>query len=171
MGNWYVLHGINPEPWKVGPITIGRSKIGKLFSVVGQDQQLRSFQDAVREAMKDGIAIEGPLELKFFFWRRLDSYTGARKEITKHEVDATNMQKATEDALQGILMKNDNLVKRISSTVVEQGTEVSPKIVIFAEPWSIGIANYVTEIPADIWAEIDKEPVLEQDSNVWPPRS
>ncbi len=171
-GKWYILNDVNPEPWRIGPISVGRNKkTQKMFPIVGQDAQLASFQETVREVITEtGEHIDGELELRFYFWRRLDSYQGKTKLIVKHEVDATNMQKATEDALQGIVMENDNLVKRILTTVVEQGIDVKPRIVIFAKPWS-GLDP--TEIPNEIWGRIDKTPTLidadTSNFNSWPP--
>jgi Holliday junction resolvase RusA-like endonuclease len=169
-GHWYVLHGMNPEPWAIGPISVGRNKTGKMYPIVGQNTQLRSFQNAVKEAIADAaVMIDGPLELRFYFWRRLDSYQGARIKITKNEVDATNMQKATEDALQDLITPNDKLVHRILTTIVEQGTEVDPKIVIFAAPWG---ALDPSEIPNEVWERIDQAPELNfNEDNSWPPRS
>lgn len=168
-GRWYVLHGINPEPWKVGPISIGR-RGERLFPIVGADSQLVAFQSAVREAITNAAEmIDGELELKFFFWRRRAQYSGAKKEVTKNEVDATNMQKATEDALQGLVMENDKLVRRVSSEIVEQDVDVTPLVVIYAEPW---VAFDPSQIPTEIWERIDRAPTLieEDDSNAWPPR-
>jgi hypothetical protein len=44
---WYVVH-VNPEPWAVGPLDLGR-RGGKVYATMGQNQQLAAYQEAVRE--------------------------------------------------------------------------------------------------------------------------
>jgi Holliday junction resolvase RusA-like endonuclease len=126
---WYVLN-VNPEPWAIGSLGLGRRN-GKVYPYVGQNAQLAAYQSAVREAVVDPVQIEGNVELTFYFWRNLASYeTQSGHEHRKHHADATNMQKATEDALQGILFDNDKWVVDVHSVVMDQGPEVKGKIVI-----------------------------------------
>lgn len=136
---WLVLP-INPEPWAIGPVGIHRAG-GKVGAHVGRNIQLASFQEAVRESTlqwleehglkAEDVLIQGLVELKFFFWRRLDSYQRDGKSTRKHQVDVTNMQKATEDALAGIFYANDRQVIHCDSFLMaDQSGEVEPMIVI-----------------------------------------
>lgn len=124
---------VNPEPWAVGKVGVGR-KNGKTFPTVGPNAKLVSFQQEVREWFEDQKVdmIRGDVELEFFFWRKLDQYQGPKRTVTTNEADATNMQKATEDALQGILYPNDSAVRRITSEIIAQGLDIEGAIGIRA---------------------------------------
>ena len=145
---WFTLD-INPDPWAIGPLSMGKRN-GKFFPKVGQNAQLASFKAAVAEVL-DGVTPmpTGEYDLEFYFWRRLDG-TGRN---TKHVSDATNLQKATEDALQGVLIDNDRNVRRIRSEVVDQGPDVRPLIVIRARLYD-GLNP--DSIPGHIWEQIDR---------------
>lgn len=144
---WIVL-SLNPEPWRIGPLSVGR-KNGKMFPMVGRDTQLYYYQQAIKEELGDEwTLIQGPVELKFFFWRRRDEYqTPQARSHRKHEADGTNMAKATEDALQGVLFKNDKDTNHMEWTIVEQGPQVEPRIVIAIRkgqiPSSYGLPDWV----------------------------
>lgn len=145
---WIVL-SLNPEPWRIGPLSVGR-KNGKMFPMVGRDTQLHFYQQAIKEELGDDWdMIQGPVELKFFFWRRRDEYqTPQARTHRKHEADGTNMAKATEDALQGVLFKNDKDTNHMEWTVVEQGSNVEPRLVIAIRrgnnPPTYTLPNWVT---------------------------
>lgn len=129
---WFVLD-VNPEPWAIGPMSVGRGPKGKLFPVVGRNTQLWHYQQAVKEALgHPDIWFENQkIELKFYFWRRRDEYeTPQARTHRKHEADVTNLQKATEDALQGVLFKNDKDVSHVESWMVQQGTDVEGCVII-----------------------------------------
>ena len=130
---WFAL-AVNPEPWTVGPLNVGR-KNGGLYPYMGAAQQLVAFQEAIREEFGEGHQkIVGDVTIRFYFWRQQSTYeTTSGRKHRKHTTDATNMQKALEDALQGILYENDRDVKDIRSVVVEQGPDVTPKILISVE--------------------------------------
>lgn len=133
---WFVLD-INPEPWAIGDVGVSRRN-GRVSAYVGRNNQLYSYQEAVREAIgiENGM-LEGKIDLKFFFWRNRPDYkTPNDRAHRKHEADLTNLQKATEDALQGILFKNDKDVNHIESFMVEQGPEVRGRVVIAMKPSS-----------------------------------
>lgn len=132
--SWFAM-AINPEPWAVGPVSVGR-KNGGIFPIVGQNAQLAAFQEAIREEMEEhtSITLTERVKLTFYFWRVLDSYQTKRgPRHRKHTADTTNMQKALEDALQGILYDNDRTNRDIRSVTVEQGPDVKPKILIHVE--------------------------------------
>lgn len=134
----YFLAEVNPEPWAIGDLSVGR-RGGKVFPIVGRNNNLWFYQQAIKEELEDQAAdiwFEGPIELKFFFWRAREEYkTPQARGHRKHEADLTNLQKATEDALQGVLFKNDKDVKKCTSVLVRQDTDATPRVVI-------GIRNY-----------------------------
>ena len=159
MCHWFFL-AINPDPWAIGPLGVGKRN-GKYYPYVGRNAQLAAYKEAVAEEMREVVKLpEGKYELTLYFWRRLDEHAGGKK----HEADATNLQKATEDALQDVLIGNDRDVARIQSTIVEQGTEVKPCVVIKAQMWQ-GLDPH--EIPDHIWEQIDRAELPSLFDNTW----
>lgn len=158
---WFTLD-VNPDPWAIGPLQLGRRN-GKMFPMIGPNRQLAAYKEAVKEQLADVNPLESgqQYDLTFYFWRRLD---GSGRNL-KHTADATNLQKATEDALQGVLFENDRDVLRITSVIVEQGPEVRPMVVIRARLFT-GLDP--SEIPNYVWEQIDKSdlPTLFED-NIW----
>lgn len=133
---WYILD-VNPEPWAIGDLSVGR-RGGKYFPMVGRNQQLHNYKEAVREELRAYFPelLEGKIELKFYFWRRRDEYkTPQARGHRKHEADGTNLAKATEDALQGVLFKNDKDVSRMIWEIVDQGPDVTPRVVVGIRPY------------------------------------
>jgi len=127
--NWYVID-MNPEPWAVGPMGVVR-KAGKLVPYMGRNTQLSTYQEGIKEALGVQDMVEGKIHLQFFFSRLRSSYTTPQaRSHRKHEADTTNMQKALEDALQGVLYKNDKDVCDIRSVQIDQGEDTTPYIVI-----------------------------------------
>lgn len=150
---WFVLH-VNPQPWAIGPLSLGR-KAGGFFPRIGPNLQLVAYQNAVREELKaQGTElITGEVELKFYFYRAIESYTRASgRKSSANKSDTTNLQKATEDALQGILIENDRNVVAISSVILDQGVEVQPCIIIRVRH----AGDYEDEIPPEVWDEVKK---------------
>lgn len=147
--HWFILE-VNPEPWAVGDLSIGR-KNGKMFPMMGRNQQLFAYKEAVKEEIgKPELFIEGKIELQFYFWRRRDEYTTPQQRgHRKHEADGTNMAKATEDALQGLLFKNDKDVNSMNWYIVEQGPDVTPRVVIGIRP-GVPVPDAVTALPDDV---------------------
>lgn len=159
---WFAIF-VNPEPWAIGDLAVGK-KNGKFYPYIGPNHQLVAYKQAVIEELQDQGVSQVPYEsyhLKFFFWRRLDTYRGGRK----HLADATNLQKATEDALQGTLIGNDRDVRSIYSEIVSQGPDVKPCVIISVDEYLEGINQRV--IPEDLVAAMraHKEPGLSD--NVW----
>lgn len=133
----YLVIDVNPEPWAVGPIQAAR-KGGKIAAWMGKNQQLAAFQEAVKEAVKEqwgGLPpLEGFMDLTVYLWRSRDEYRNENdRRHRKHEADATNMLKATEDALQGVLFHNDKSNISVHSHIMQQGPDVAGKIVIKLE--------------------------------------
>lgn len=146
-GMHYYTLPVNPEPWRVGPLTLGRKQTGQYYPKVGRDEQLHMYQEAIRACLLEYETLCLPEGVKFraeyFFWRRQDSYnlpTGRR--IVKHEGDLTNMIKGTEDAMQaqvargtrkaveGILFHNDRDCVEQNSYLMNQGQDIEPMVVI-----------------------------------------
>jgi len=157
---WYALE-INPEPWAIGPVGSAR-RGGKLTSYVGRNAQLHAYEEAIKEAVREQLPvgykmIDGPIVLTLFFWRNRAEYTTPQaKTHRKHEADLTNLQKATEDALQGVLFKNDKDVCIVDSTMVEQGAGVVGRVVIGVEPFFKTMNERLDMIPSETLAAVDK---------------
>lgn len=135
---WYIIEGVNPEPWAASEGAIGKRN-GKPFIQFHKPEQLRQYQESVKDIFSTmnphHVEYIHDIELVFYFWRQLTVYEpmGEGKSTQQAaRADATNMQKALEDALQGILYKNDTEVKSIRSVVVEQERDTEPCILICA---------------------------------------
>lgn len=129
---WHFLW-INPEPWTSPSIAVGRGKGGKPYPQVYKSAGLAAYQQAVAESLagRNMLIFDPgtPIALEFYFWRRLPDYTTDKdRRARKHVADATNMQKALEDALQGVLFENDRDVKSIRSIIMEQEHDTEPCI-------------------------------------------
>lgn len=126
--DWFKID-VNPEPWAIGPVGTGR-RGGKIWAYVGQNQQLKAYQEAVREEVGEQTLLEGDIYLLFLFWRQV------RSEDNKNYADTTNLQKSTEDALQGCLYKNDRASRRVTSILMAQGPDVEGRIIVGIESYS-----------------------------------
>lgn len=167
---------LNPEPWAIGPVGYAR-RGGNMSAYVGRNQQLDAYKQAVKELIgnwlvdhpdiADQFPIEGKVELKFFFWRnRADYKTPQEQTARKHEADGTNMAKATEDALQDLLLKNDKDVSKMTWTVVEQGPEVESCIVIGIKPF---IYAALPEAVVELLDTAQQELPFDDDEAHWQP--
>lgn len=122
---------VNPEPWAMGTAFAMRHE-GQLSARVGQNKQLDSFKKAVKECIEGQPMLEGKYTIHAWFWRNRATYTTqAQRTHRKHEADLTNMQKALEDALQGIVIGNDRDVQEFHSYMVDQGPDVIGRIVLY----------------------------------------
>lgn len=132
---WYIIDGVNPEPWAASEATIGR-KGGKLFPHFHKPEQLRQYQESVKDIFPEqnpqAVKYEGDIELTFFFWRQQATYEVGEGKATRQsaQADATNLQKALEDALQGVLYENDRDIRSIRSVIVEQTPKTEPAILV-----------------------------------------
>lgn len=146
MTHFYALP-LNAEPWTAPEASIGRRN-RKIFVQMHKDAGVDAYQQAVgenlRELYPDLEMQSGPIGLTFYIWRQLAQYEGQVGKVTKHQADATNMQKALEDALQGVLFSNDRDVVQVTTIVVAQGVDVEPFIVIHA--YKAGNLEGATEI-------------------------
>lgn len=164
-GDWIYLE-VNPDPWAVGPLGVGRRN-GKMYPYIGPNKQLQAYQDSIRAELASlGITSydgeERTWRLRFWFWRQIESHSGGKKNYA----DATNLQKATEDAIQDVLIGNDRFVADIHSIIVEQSPTTKPGVLIYLEDWELfGHDQY--EIP-DVMLEKIAAPAVELKSdNSW----
>lgn len=130
---WFHIR-INPEPWRVGPVGYARRN-GKMSAYVGRDQQLDAFKNAVAEEVREQWGslpmLAGQLRVDIYFWRNRPEYTTPNQRLhRKHEADTTNLFKATEDALQGIVFKNDKDNIITQGAIMAQGANIPGQIVI-----------------------------------------
>lgn len=128
-GHW-VIAGINPEPWTSPDLSTGR-RGGKIVPMAHKNAQLRAYQEALHDHIRDTFdpkPVTYELEVNYYFWRQLETPRSRR-------ADKTNLEKATEDALHGLLFENDRQVRRGQTTVVEQAVDIAPLIVIEWQPW------------------------------------
>jgi Holliday junction resolvase RusA-like endonuclease len=136
--HWFRVD-LNPVPWKIGPLAIVRSKTTKrMIPIVGQDTELRTYQDGVKAALAQHILvdeIEGPLRLRVFFWRKIEHYTSHQaRAAMSQEADTTNMVKAFEDACHGIFYKNDKVNWAVEGYIARQDSDVEdPHIIVMVE--------------------------------------
>ena len=151
MNDYYWVTGINPEPWAIGtPFRRGSKGLG-----ISPNGKLKAYQEALKEEFPQqnahAVLHEGELSVQFYFWR-----SSAHGNVA----DATNLQKATEDALQGLLYVNDRSNLHVQSDVMEQTPETSPHILIVVEPWVR--PEIVLPESAPEWAGTDWVPPSEE---------
>lgn len=134
---------VNPEPWTSPSASLGR-KGGKPIPQLHKNPRLRSYQEEVKEALAE-LALPAPfeedVELEFYFWRYLERYEINGKSRRRNVADATNLQKALEDALQGLLFENDRQVKRITSHIVEQGPDTEFGVLVRVRQGMLPLAH------------------------------
>lgn len=157
---------INPVQWAIGPVTTMK-RGGKTIPVIGRNVQLHNFKEAVRREMDRLYGpqeiMEGPIELRFWFWRNRPAYQNYQQRTHRtHEADVTNMQKALEDALQGVLYKNDKQTCKITSETVEQDHDIWGRIII-------AIDAYEPSVPPAFYPPRDVDEIDAGDDNgpVW----
>jgi Holliday junction resolvase RusA-like endonuclease len=132
-----IIRGVNPEPWTSPSVSVGR-KNGKAFPMVYKSAGLKAYQEAIGEAVSGRKPTTGPISVTFYLWRQLPAYeTDRQRKARKHEADATNLQKALEDALQGHLFENDRDCHHVQTFIMEQGHDTEPLIVIEVESFEM----------------------------------
>lgn len=157
---WYVLD-LNPEPWAIGPISVIRKK-GAYIPFVGRNQQLHTYKEAVQAVLKDmnPVLVEGKVRLTFLFWRQRPDYqTWQARRHRKHEADLTNLVKATEDAIQGVLIGNDRDSVDIGAYMVAQGPDVEGRIIICVQK-APETPDILAMLPEHVYGMMQKHPEL-----------
>lgn len=160
-----LIRGINPQPWVVPDLGVGRSN-GRVYPTATKRAELRAYQEAILETVEasefniDMFPADMALDVSFYFWRRLDEYTAASgTKVRKQKPDTTNMVKSTEDALQKVLYANDRQNIRVSGLTVAFGTEVEPAVLVVATPlaramlatWDEVLDNLKSETTGDVY--------------------
>lgn len=124
---WYITDGVNPEPWESPEGSIQR-KSGKMYVQMHKPLKLRAFQEDFAETFvfqnPDAMLLDGDVRMEIYLWRQVD------RQVRANIADATNMQKAIEDALQGILYTNDRQVVDVRTVIVEQSPEARCAIAV-----------------------------------------
>lgn len=129
---WYVLN-LNPVPWTPGEVAYAGKEGGGRRTFMRPSKDLKTYQRAIADEMSKWVTIELPtdVDVLFVYVRSLDEIIrGGARNARVHQADATNMQKATEDALQGILFGNDNQNRVVKSVVYEQAPDLEPYVAI-----------------------------------------
>jgi hypothetical protein len=165
---WYVID-VNPVPWAVGPLSVGRAA-GKVYPKMGRNQELHSYQEAVRTTMIDRylnpighkygddqlatVFGGAEVELGFYFFKKLEvTHVGNRTRVGK-KPDLTNMVKAAEDAIAGLLFDNDVQVMAQRNVILDRSADVPEGMVIISiQAWRGWDAM---EIPPDIWGRVNE---------------
>lgn len=156
---WYVLH-LNPEPWALGPLSVGR-RGGKPYPFIGPNPTLVAYQEAIREELvredqPPPEKLTGPVELTFYFWRQVERYEDAMgRQRTRKAADLTNLQKATEDALNGVLFDDDRQTRVVRSEIIDQDIDTRSAVVIRARP-APGVLTHesLKAIPTFVWEQM-----------------
>jgi Holliday junction resolvase RusA-like endonuclease len=164
---YYVLD-INPEPWDLGSLGVAR-RGGKMRATISPNQQLQAYQEAIREAIRelDPEMVSGSVRLKFFYWRNLATYRTESRTVHRKKPDVTNMNKATEDALQGILYENDRDVTDVQGVLVQAGTEVHGAVVVGIEgDTGLNLLDQLGEVVMQRLKELNENAPPEMD-NSW----
>lgn len=165
----------NPEPWRVPPMSPGRNKkTGKLIVASGRDELVASYQEEVREELlRQGAYLMDPgYKVEFYFHRIKERVnTGSGRKNTRNRADATNMQKALEDALQGTVIHNDVDVLDIHSRIIPSDSMSSEPFIF------IKVVGEYEMIPEDHFTRYFNKDVIDlrltekskatQDDNLW----
>jgi Holliday junction resolvase RusA-like endonuclease len=140
VGQLITITTVNPEPWAVGTANAGR-RGGAIRASMSPNPKVQAYQEALREELdsvkqKMFFDSDTDVSLRFWFWREIETYkTVSGRQQSAHYADSTNLQKSTEDALQGLFFRNDSQVRKINSEIVAQGPDVRPGIVIHIEKY------------------------------------
>ena len=143
----HVSTNINPQPWAVGSAYAFR-RGAKYAAGISPNAKLQTYQKALQEDVTEGHTwgfglkedLDFPLfpsnqelVVRFLFWRQIEKVTTSSGRTTSgNYADTTNLQKATEDALQGIFYKNDRNNRIVMSEIVSQDAETVPSVVIIS---------------------------------------
>lgn len=144
---FFLIDDIQPEPWEAPQGSVGRTQGGKLFARLTTKQKQRMYQEALAEEFKNQYPDVEPttdnVSLSFFFYRDLPLAETAKRKIRSHVADATNLQKAAEDALQGLLYANDRQVKHVESAIVRQEADLRPSLLVIMRPHDAAFFEWV----------------------------
>jgi len=114
-----VIRGVNPEPWAIGTVNC----YGKGRGTISPNLKMLNYQNAIREELTDRLDSGGAVAFRSVW--ALDLYIYYFRSTERGQpADVTNLNKSTEDALQGILFENDRVNRRVSGEIIAQGRHV-----------------------------------------------
>lgn len=94
------------------------------------------------------------VELTFHFWQKLETAEISGKKITDKVADLTNMVKAAEDAVQGLLLNNDTQVRAQRNVIYQRDEQVPEGIVVISiEPFC---GPDPDELPSFVWERVEE---------------
>lgn len=143
----------NPEPWRVPPMQPGWSKKnGKMIVKSGADTMLQAYQDEVRDVLhsQNAYMMEGKYRLDFYFHRTSESETSPNSG-KRSRSDATNMQKAIEDALQGVVIENDRDVVDVRSRIIKPASIVAEPFIVVRVEGEVSDMEPSKSFPTEPW--------------------
>lgn len=162
------ITGLNPEPWSAGRLStkmVGRRPV----PFTTKRPELVDYQQAIRENVKQAypdlvpFPKGEPLWLRFYIWRQLEQFTAAGGSTrTRQRADATNLQKALEDALQTVLFENDQDVLHASTVIMQQERETVPSILVVCGqyfPASHSVQDVLVERHLNDLVKIETPPI------------
>jgi Holliday junction resolvase RusA-like endonuclease len=132
---WFLLDGVNPEPWEAPEVSIGRKGSG-YFPRFHSPPKYTTYHAIVQEEFDARYGdfdclVNTPLVVEFAFWREVSEYdTPTGRKGHSNYADTSNLTKGTEDALQGRIYDNDANNRIVSGVIVEQGPDVSPAVLV-----------------------------------------
>lgn len=134
---------IQPEPWTVPDISTGRNPAtGKVYPIMSKKPPLRGYQAQIEENIRTAypdlpmFPDDAKLTLHVVIWRQIEQYQTAKgANRSRMRADATNILKATEDALQKLVFKNDVGNVKVISEIVEQEKETRSGLLIYVKPY------------------------------------
>jgi Holliday junction resolvase RusA-like endonuclease len=158
---------INPTPWQAPELGMARGNSGKMHPVAYTAAKVRAYQDAIKECFDQAYPAHvpftkgTPLYVFFYYWRQREQYTteSGRRQTTQR-ADITNINKATEDALQRRLYENDVDSIAVVGRMVEQTTDTTPCILVICTDTDI-MADLLIGSPH--WAEdarLELDPIV-----------
>lgn len=131
----FIIEGLVSEPW-TAPTFVRRGNGG----YASKNERLRIYQNALAEAVRDKYpnapCLDCDITFDLYIWRELEQYeTESGRRQTRKRADRSNLLKATEDALQGILFFNDRQIRDGRTHVVKQEVGIESLIEIRIEEW------------------------------------
>lgn len=170
-----LVEGINPQPWRAGKF--GKKRVGgKLISILIKDEGTAAYQEGLHEAVTGALAeLQVPLpvfpkgtllRVKFTYWYQIEQFRNLNtgRITTPKQPDTSNLTKATEDALQGLMYHNDKDNRSTWGELVYIGTE-EPRVLISVEPWDKFIQLESAMATVD-WLKNDSQAIV-HNKNVW----
>lgn len=93
---------------------------------------LKAYQEEVQDVLREQGAymMEPSYRVNFIFHRTSESETSPRAGARRSRSDATNMQKAIEDALQGVVIENDKDDIDVRSRIIKPDSIITEPFVI-----------------------------------------